>query len=379
MKKKRKTIAKINFIYFIQYFSNAFSIPFFALFLKSFSYDSFTLGLLLRISSFSVLFGNLFCFLFFKKKQYTLNQIFLCIQSIFLFLFPFIGKNIIGAVFSTIGIFFCGNASFQMSDGFISYYYKQQDYSYSNTRFFGSLGYFLSLLFVAFFPFLPYSLFYFISAFCTFILFLIFKFFLPKIDEKKEKNIYKDLFSKPFVFYFLTYSFVLGSFLTFDSYFGSYLHSLTYDRSVYSYLVSFSLFIEVLTLFFLNKFYKGKRRYLLVGAFFLLSLRFLLFSFSISSLPYIVFLCALRGLGWGTFLFSHMDYFSSITKTKKTTGLFFLSIGQNLIAAFLHFFGGILLPSYSIFFLLLGILSFLWSSFFLFVSKKKVFVSLSSK
>lgn len=366
----RKTIAKINLLYFIQYFTSALYLSYFTLCLKEYHYDEKLIGILLMSSSLSIILGNLFGFFFFKKHRKVLYPIFLTIQSIFLFLFVFIGMNTWGAFLCTFMIYFTSNSSLQLSDGLISQYEHKIDYPYTKTRFFGSVGFFMAILLISFLPFISYSLIYIFSAINDVILIILFLSLSSSLNE--EDKVQKGyLLNKTFIFYLVIYALVLGSYLAFDSYLGSYFKALNYNRSIYSYVLSFSLLIEMFTLLILNlKKHKNKRMFLAIS-FIVISMRFLLFSIPISNLIYLFIISSLRGIGWGMFLFSHMDYMKEIAKKNKTRGLFLLSVAQNLLGAIFHFLGGYILPYYSIYFLVLGLFSF-GASFFFFIYQKKL-------
>lgn len=345
----KKQIVKINLIYTLSFLSDALFSPFLALYFSSINMDENKKGILLSLIPLASIFGSLIYGKLSGKSQRNLLiiRILVIAQLIPMMIIGFVNNYIVILIF-TIIFALHNNTFFSFQDGIGVKITNQENAKYANTRFFGSFGYLLGtfiggkLIDVSSFGIV------FLIAGIIFAIVELLLFFI-KVDEEtetqKEKISLKEIFNhKEFIFYLLFYIFVLGSWNISEAYISIMFKNNGVTTSQWGYIFALEIFVEMATIFILNRLIKKKINYrlMLFIAIIAMSSRSLILSLE-TNLWFKVFTSAiLRGFSWGMFLSSHMENVKKILPSSLITkAVLVLAVCSNLFA----FLGDFIAPN----------------------------------
>ena len=336
----KKQINKINFIYILSFFGDALFSPFLALYFSSLDIGETKKGFLLALIPLATLIGSMIYGKFSSKMKRNLLiiRILVIMQLIAMSIIGFVSSYYLVAGFVVVFALH-NNTFFSFQDGIAVKITNKENKIYANTRLFGTLGYFIgSVIGGKLIDLTSFGIVFLIAgiiyAFVELLFFLIKPFEEEKKEEDKEIITFKNVLSnKQYVYYLIFYILVLGTWHIEESYVSIMFKNQGLTTSMWGYVYAFQILIEMIVIYFVNKFLKNKQKHhlILMIAIAIILVRSIVLSFSIYLWVQVIIVSSLRGLAWGLFLSSHMETIKSILpKDLITKAILIFAISSNI-------------------------------------------------
>jgi len=345
----------------IRYFGDAFFYPFFALYLINSGLTESKIGFILSITPIIAIIAN--------PIYSHLCQDIKTTRKVLRIITIMEALIIIGISFSTnfylvsglvILLSLFGSSHYGLLDSLTAVYASETKINYTNIRIFGSIAYIIATTLGGFvIQYLGFQ-FCFIIASTAFILSGLMYHFLKPIElneteQEKEKPRYRILFqNKDFVFYALFYVVMIGTTVSGEAFFPTYLESRGITSNQYGLIFSYFVLFEVVTIIVLNKYFKKVNYHLLLTIYTILTSIRLLVNFLYLPVTIVVLFSALRGIANAVVLFGSFHYIIKLVGEKSVTMAFMLMVFlQSIYVAIFNNINGTIIEmsSYKTFYL----------------------------
>ena len=361
--------------YFLIYFSNAFFMAFFQIFLLSKGFNESKIGIISSITPLLCIIANPLCSLIGKNNKrirYLLLALSVLEAIVILLVYKVNEFSLLILVMCLVAII--DPPLFVILDSYTSSLVKENDLNFSYIRIVGTfsyaLGTFISGLIIENFG---YSL-LFISASILMIISSIVILFLKenKNNEEREKGDFKRLLSnKNFLIIGIYFIFILSFASLGDTYISIYLtNELNLKESGFGLVSSLWVVIELLVVLILNKFnIKNEKILLIIMGISYLS-RLLFMGLEVS-LPLAIFGALLRGVGMGINIYLYVPLIIKLVKGSNiSSALLLIALFKSILSTVFISISGFFIESngYSMIFII-------WSILFIFVILGYHFIS----
>ena len=345
---------KYKLVNAVRYFGDAFFYPFFSLYLRSQNLVEDNIGFILSISPIIAIIANPIYSMICKDICRTKNtlKIITCIEGALILAISFSSNFYLISVLTLLMAIF-GSCHYGLMDSLTSVYSNTENISYSSIRIYGSIAYIIATTIGGYV--IDYCGFKVAFSIC-FALYLAsgFIYHLIKPVELGESNITKTndnlktklaIFkNKKYVLFIILYTILLGTHFASDGFYSLYLESRGITSNEFGMIYSYFVLFEVLTLLFLNKTKKkfDTNKMLILAAMLLITR--LVCNYLYLSLPIVIMVSALRGIGYAICLHFCFDYVVKIVGAEKGTfGIMMMMLLYSLYTAtFNNVFGNII-------------------------------------
>lgn len=355
-------------LYCVRYYGDAMFYGFFQLYLASIGLSNNNIGMILAIIPLTTLFVNPFWSVISKNVNINkkIIQLTTIVEGVLIIAFGQLsGIEVLAVLMFVISMIYI--PFYSLLDGFCGTFCDQSQKEYPKIRLLGSLSFAISIAVAGvIISNYGYSVAFIISGIIMIICSLIIKLIKPLDltigleDSQVMKRDYKALFKNMhFILYVFFYLFTYVITLIGDSYLSIYLtQERGFSASLYGWLYSAFVLIEVLTIWFVNKFcQKCNFSRLIVTAGFMFALKYIMIG--INAPVYLVICGTLfRGVCWGIILTVNIRYLIRVVQLRNLTlAVFTLSIFQSLFQSIFYLFGGRVIQAFgfSKFYLILSI------------------------
>lgn len=358
---------KYKLLSFIRYLGDSFFYPFFALYLSSQNLVESEIGFILSITPLvSILMNPIYSALCKDvKTTRSVLKIITILEAIMILVVAFSNNfMIITIVVVLLAIF--GSCHYGLMDSITVIYASERQISYSNIRIWGSAAYIIGTTLGGFIFKWNAEICFGIACSLFIISGLMYQLIKPielsEQEVKKEKPHYKTLLrNKTFIFFLLFYVLFMGTTNAADYFFPVYLESRGVGVEIWGIVYSFLVGIEVITIWFANRFLKhaNPNALLLVAATCLFSRLFV--NFTYAPIPVIFAFTAFRGLGWALILHISFQYVVQIVGEKAGTfAIMMMTLCQSIYVAIFNNVDGIIIErtgTYQIFYLIMSVIA----------------------
>ncbi len=340
---------KFKIFYFLRYFGDAFFYPFMSMYFISKGIGEENLGLILAITPITTILVNPFWNYIVKdmKTSRRILKIMTLLEGVLIILLTQVTGLELYALIVGLIAFFC-SPFIGIQDGYTSTYTNIHKIEYSSIRIYASIAYVIASGIAGFtiqyigyvVPFIISGVFFIMTTFIAFWIKPIEK--NQVVIEKKQRDLKALLHNGNFFRYLIFYTIVVGAVRIGDSFFGVFLtNEIHLSLSGYGLLYSAFVLVEVITLRFLTlKGYIYKERTMILFASFLFLVRFITYSFNFSLEIMLVF-TMLRGISWGTLIYTNIKYLIKIVKVENiTTAILFMTLTFSLFTGIGNYFFG---------------------------------------
>lgn len=329
-----KNEKRIEWIYFIRFFGDAFYSSFIALYFNYLGYKGAQLGLLLGVIPIMGILGNLLWGKLCKKalRNLMIIKIMLLIELLLLVPLGFI-DNFYILLLLIMGISLLNSPHYSIQDGICIKLLEKKKINYAKIRMFGSIGYFLSTLIGGYIvQWFDYYMIFLLASIAYLIALIIWCFI--KVDfnqECKETISFKTVIAnRTFIFYLIASMLIIGALNVTDTYTSTYLKELGLKVGEWGIVFGGMLFLEIVTIFIVVKFIKSTNYLnMVIIAAAILTLKEGLMAINLP-LYLLVPISLLRGVGWGLLLSSHLNMIKKIVGDNlaiKATSLLNIVLG----------------------------------------------------
>ena len=379
---KELTKYKINAS--IRYFGDALFYPFFALYLINSGLTESKIGFILSITPIVAIIANPIYSHICQDVKTTRKVLrIITVLEAFIIIAISFSNNfyLISGLVILLALF--GSSHYGLLDSLTAVYASETKINYTNIRIFGSIAYIIATTLGGFVvQYLGFK-FCFAIASTAFILSGFMYQFLKPIDlkeeeQKKEKPRYQMLFkNKKYIFYALFYVVMIGTTVSGEAFFPTYLESRGITSNQYGLVYSFFVLFEVVTIIVLNKYFKKANYHVLLAIYTILTTIRLLVNLLYLPVIIIVLFSAFRGIANAVVLFGSFHYIIKLVGEKTVTKAFMLMVllQSIYVAIFNNINGNIIeLHSYKTFYLvnmLISLLVMVLAFFRLFYYRKK--------
>lgn len=379
---KELTKYKLNAV--IRYFGDALFYPFFALYLINSGLAEAKIGFILSITPIVAIIVNPIYSHICQDVKTTRKvlSIVTIIEALIIIAISF-SKNfyLVSGLVILLAVF--GSSHYGLLDSLTAIYASETKINYTNIRIFGSIAYIVATTLGGFIiQYLGFQVCFAIA--CTsFILSGVMYQSLKPIElnedeQKKEKPRYEALLkNKKYVFYALFYVIMIGTTVSGEAFFPTYLESRGITSNQYGLVYSYFVLFEVVTIIVLNKYFKKANYHLLLAIYTILTSIRLLVNYLYLPVFVVVLFSAFRGIANAVVLFGGFHYIIKLVGEKTVTKAFMLMVLMQSIyvAIFNNINGNIIeMYSYKTFYFIIMILSLfimVLSLFRLFYYRKK--------
>lgn len=344
---------KFKIFYFLRYFGDAFFYPFMSMYFISKGLGEQNLGIILAITPITTILVNPFWNYIVKdmKTSRLILKIMTLIEGMLIILLTQISGFELYALIVGLIAFFC-SPFYSIQDGYTSTFTNLNKIEYSSVRIYASIAYVVASSIAGFIiQYIGYGPSFMISG-SFFILTTVIAFWIKPIEknqvvvEKKQRDLKAFMRNNDFFRYLIFYTIVIGTVRIGDSFFGVFLtQESSISLSGYGLLYSAFVFVEVITLRFLTL--RGSNyneRFLMFFASCLFALRFITYSFNFPLVIMIIF-TMLRGVSWGTIIYTNIRYLIKIVKLENiTTAILMMTLAFSLYIAIGSFVFGKMIP-----------------------------------
>ncbi|MGD9679453.1 MAG: MFS transporter [Vulcanibacillus sp.] len=343
---------KFKIFYFLRYFGDAFFYPFMTMYFIYKGMQENQVGIILAITPIiTILVNPIWNFIVKDTKISRLVlKIMTLLEGLFIILLTQISGLELYALLIGLIAFFC-SPFISIQDGYTSTYTNIHKIEYSSIRIYASIAYVIASAIAGFIiQYIGYTLPFIISG-TFFALTALVAFWIKPIErdiiqEKKKKRDLKALFRNAnFYKYLIFYTLVIGAVRIADSYFGIFLtNELNLSLSMYGLLYAGFVSVEVITLRFLT--IKGslyQERTLIMIASLLFFIRIFTYALYLP-LGLMLAITMLRGLSWGTIIYTNIKYVIKIVKVENiTSAILFMTLTFSLFIGIGNFIFGSLI------------------------------------
>ncbi len=379
---KELTKYKLNAV--IRYFGDALFYPFFALYLINSGLAEAKIGFILSITPIVAIIVNPIYSHICQDVKTTRKvlSIVTIIEALIIIAISF-SKNfyLVSGLVILLAVF--GSSHYGLLDSLTAIYASETKINYTNIRIFGSIAYIVATTLGGFIiQYLGFQVCFAIA--CTsFILSGVMYQSLKPIElnedeQKKEKPRYEALLkNKKYVFYALFYVIMIGTTVSGEAFFPTYLESRGITSNQYGLVYSYFVLFEVVTIIVLNKYFKKANYHLLLAIYTILTSIRLLVNYLYLPVFVVILFSAFRGIANAVVLFGGFHYIIKLVGEKTVTKAFMLMVLMQSIyvAIFNNINGNIIeMYSYKTFYFIIMILSLfimVLSLFRLFYYRKK--------
>lgn len=335
---------KYNFLkllFLFVYIADALYYSYTSLFLSSLEFKEGIIGVIASITTITYLVVNPIWNIFAKNNKiikYMLMGIALA-SGVIIILYG--NASTVEVIMLLTGMLACVIAPFySLLDSHATVFCNKYNKEYSNIRVMGSIAYIIgSGIGGVLVDYIGYSNMFIISG-AIFILCSIFILFLktePKVKEEQKRDFKAILKNKWFYAYSLFYLFLVTLNNVGDSFVPLLFSKIKgLSASDYGFIAALFVFVEVVVMFILAKYFRKIRDlYLLILVVLGYFLKTFLLSFTNLPTPVLIVAACFRGVGWGTLLFVHMKYLVKLVGIHNVTSaslvlVFFSSVFQFL-------------------------------------------------
>lgn len=318
---------KFKLFYFLRYFGDAFFYPFMSMYFIYKGIGEEKLGIILAITPITTILVNPFWNYIVKDMKISrfVLKIMTLLEGLFIILMTQVNGMELYALLIGLIAFFC-SPFISIQDGYTSTFTNIQKIEYSSIRIYASIAYVIASAIAGFIiQYIGYTLPFIISGVFFGLTALIAIWIKPiekdvNIEKKKERDL-KALFrNKNFFKYLIFYTLVIGAVRIGDSFFGVFLINKTsLSLSGYGLLYAAFVSVEVLTLRYLTlKGHLYKERNLMMLASLLFVIRFVTYALYLP-LEVMLLFTLLRGISWGTVIYTNIKYLIKIVKLENIT------------------------------------------------------------
>lgn len=372
---------KFKVFYFLRYFGDAFFYPFMSMYFLAKGISEQNLGIILAIVPITTILVNPFWNYVVKDMRTSrlVLKIMTLLEGIFIILLTQVSGFELYALLVGLIAFFC-SPFINIHDGYTATYTNTHKLQYSSIRIYASIAYVIASAIAGFIiQYVGYTLPFLMSG-AFFIFTTIIAFWVKPIEkaipasQNKQRDFKSLIKNIEFYKYLIFYTIAIGAVRIGDSFFGVFLTTQSnLGLAGYGLLYSGFVFVEVLTLRYLTM--RGssfKERNLVLFASVLLIIRFLTYAIDLP-LPVLIVITMLRGVSWGTIIYTHIKFVIKIVKLENiTTAILiltlsfsiFIGIGNILFGRLIQVFG------YNFLYLMVTILVVFGTTFFLFFTPK---------
>jgi len=317
----------------IRYFGDAFFYPFFALYLINSGLTESKIGFILFITPIIAIIAN--------PIYSHLCQDIKTTRKVLRIITIMEALIIIGISFSTnfylvsglvILLALFGSSHYGLLDSLTAIYASETKINYTNIRIFGSIAYIIATTLGGFvIQYLGFQCCFVIASTAFVLSGLMYHFLKPielnEAELQKEKPRYRILFkNKDFVFYALFYVVMIGTTVSGEAFFPTYLESRGITSNQYGLIFSYFVLFEVVTIIVLNKYFKKVNYHLLLAIYTILTSIRLLVNFLYLPVIVVVLFSALRGIANAVVLFGSFHYIIKLVGEKSVTMAFMLMV-----------------------------------------------------
>lgn len=364
---KELTKYKINTT--IRYFGDALFYPFFALYLINSGLTESKIGFVLSITPIIAIIANpIYSYICQDVKTTRKVLRIITVLEAFIIIAISFSNNfyLISGLVVLLALF--GSSHYGLLDSLTAIYASEAKINYTNIRIFGSIAYIIATTLGGFvvqylgfkFCFAIASTAFILSGFMYQVLKPI---ELNEEEQKKEKPRYQMLLkNKKYVFYALFYVVMIGTTVSGEAFFPTYLESRGITSNQYGLVYSFFVLFEVVTIIILNKYFKKANYHVLLAIYTILTTIRLLVNFLYLPVIVVVLFSAFRGIANAVVLFGGFHYIIKLVGEKTVTKAFmFMVLLQSIyVAIFNNINGNIIeLHSYKTFYLVNMLISLL--------------------
>lgn len=384
--KDMKEITKYKLNTTIRYFGDAFFYPFFALYLVNSGHTEAKIGFILSITPIIAIIANPIYSRICQDVKTTKKvlSIITVLEAIIIIAISFSHNFYLISVLVTLLALF-GSSHYGLLDSLTAIYANETKINYTSIRIFGSIAYIVATTLGGFvIQYLGFQVCFAIAC-LSFVtsgfMYLLLKPIELTEEEKerpKEKFKYSLLFkNKDFVFYALFYVVMIGTTVSGEAFFPTYLESRGITSNQYGLIFSYFVFFEVITIIILNKYFKKANYHALLAVYAVLTSTRLLVNFLYLPVFVVILFSAFRGIANAIILFGSFHYIIKMVGEKKITMAYMLMVFLQSIyvAIFNNINGNIIeIGSYKTFYLvnlLISLLIVLFAIFRIVYYRKK--------
>jgi len=350
-----KELTKYKLNATIRYFGDAFFYPFFALYLINSGLTEAKIGFILSITPIVAIIVNPIYSHICQDVKITRKvlHVITIVEALIILAISF-SKNfyLISGLVVLLAIF--GSSHYGLLDSLTAIYASETKINYTNIRIFGSIAYIIATTLGGFvIQYLGFQ-FCFAIACTAFILSGILYQFLKPIElneeeQKKEKPRYQVLLkNKKYVFYALFYVIMIGTTVSGEAFFPTYLESRGITSDQYGLIYSYFVIFEVVTIIILNKYFKKANYHVLLAIYTILTSIRLLVNYLYLPVSIVVLFSAFRGIANAVVLFGGFHYIIKLVGEKSVTKAFMLMVlMQSIYVAIFNNINGNIIEKYS--------------------------------
>ena len=360
---------KYKILTFIRYLGDSFFYPFFAVYLESRGLIKNEIGFILSISPLVGILINPIYSMICKnfnstKRTLTIITIF---EAIFILLIT-LSSNFILISILTVLIAIFGSTHYGLFDSLLSIHTKRSNVNYSSIRIFGSMAYIIGTTLGG--TIIDKTNFLVCFSICAFLFVLsgVFYALICRYNEEKEKEeIAYDkisiLYNKKLWFFIFVHVLIMFPLVCGDHFFSLYLESRGLNTTTYGLIYSYYVVVEVVLLYFLNKYSKKiNNNILLIIAGFGVTLRLLVNGMYLP-IGVVGILSCLRGISYACLLHvSFKKVVDIIGSRSGTFGIMLMTLVQSIFVMLFDNINGTIISntnSYQHFYLLMSLISFI--------------------
>ena len=329
---KETTKYKLNAT--IRYFGDAFFYPFFALYLVNSGLAEARIGFILSITPIIAIIANPIYSHICKDVKITRNvlKIVTVIEALIIMAIALTTNFILISVLVVL-MASVGSCHYGLLDSLTAVYASEAKINYSSIRIFGSIAYIIATTLGGFvIKYLGFQVCFAIAC-ISFILSGVMYQLLKPIDiteeteTRGERPKYSSLLkNKDFIFYALFYVIMIGTTVSGEAFFPTYLESRGVSSDQYGLVYSYFVIFEVITIIVLNRFFKKSNYHVLLLIYALLTSIRLLVDFLYLPVVVVILFSAFRGIANGIILFGSFHYIIKLVGAKSVTMAYMMMV-----------------------------------------------------